>query len=411
MASRVSRGGACAQPRRKGSGIRRRVALVVCDSMGIGDAPDAREYGDEGANTLAHVAAAVGGLSLPTLGRWGIGRLTEIAGVPPAAHPEAVVARLTQTAAGKDSTTGHWELMGCRTRRPFPTYPGGFPPEIIARFCAAIGRGVLGNRPAGGTLIIEELGEEHLATGKPIVYTSADSVFQIASHLEVVRLEHLYAWCATARAILTGRHGVGRVIARPFAGEPGSFRRTAGRRDFSLPPPERTACDVLHASGVAVKAVGKVDDLFAGRGISRSAHTGDNEASLDATADFLREDGPALVFANLVDFDEKHGHRNDPAGYAEALELFDRRLGYLVEILADHDRLLVTADHGNDPTRLQSTDHTRERLPLLAWGHGLPRGADLGTRASMADVGTTILDLFAIQRPLPAQGQSFAHYL
>ncbi len=276
----------------------RRVALVVCDSLGIGEAPDAARYGDEGANTLARVAAAVGGLFLPTLERWGIGRLAHVAGVPPIARPEAVVARVTPTAAGKDSTTGHWELMGYRTERPFPTYPDGFPPEIIEAFSTAIGRGVLANRPASGTVIIEELGEEHLETGKPIVYTSADSVFQVAAHLEVVRLEELYVWCGRARQILTGKHGVARVIARPFAGEPRSFRRTSGRRDFSLPPPDRTACDVLHASGVAVKAVGKIEDLFAGRGITCSSHTADNEASLEASENFLREDAPALVFAN-----------------------------------------------------------------------------------------------------------------
>ncbi len=390
---------------------RRRVALVVCDSLGIGEAPDADRYGDEGANTLSHVAGAVGGLSLPTLERWGMGRLAVVAGVPPIARPEALVARLTPTAAGKDSITGHWELMGYRTERPFPTYPDGFPAEVIEGISAAIGRPVLGNRPASGTVILEELGDEHLATGNPIVYTSADSVFQIAAHLAVVPLEGLYAWCDRARQILTGRHRVARVIARPFTGEPGSFRRTSGRRDFSLPPPERTACDVLHESGVPVKAVGKVCNLFAGRGITHSAHTWDNEASLAATADFLREDATALVFANLVDFDEKYGHRNDPAGYAKSLEIFDRRLGQLIDLLANQDRLLVTADHGNDPTRVESTDHTRERVPLLAWGPGLRRGTDLGIRASMADVGATILDLFEITHPLQANGKSFAEYL
>lgn len=393
------------------SANRRRVALVVCDSLGIGHAPDAARYGDEGANTLSHVAAAVGGLSLPILEQWGIGRLTEIVGVPAAAEPEAVVARLTPTAAGKDSTTGHWELMGYRNDQPFPTYPDGFPAEIVEPFSRAIGRGLLGNRAASGTAIIEELGQEHVASGKPIIYTSADSVFQIAAHEQVVPLQELYGWCRKAREILTDEHRVGRVIARPFTGERGSFRRTLARRDFTVPPPEPTGCDVLHASGVAVKAVGKIEDLFAQRGITSSAHTGDNEASLAAIGNFLGEDGPALVFANLVDFDQSYGHRNDPAGYAEALESFDQALGSLIELLRDGDRILITGDHGNDPTRYESTDHTRERVPLLAWGRGLECGADLGIRSSLADVGSTVLDLFGLQCPLPADGHSFAEYL
>ncbi|MDQ3932867.1 MAG: phosphopentomutase [Actinomycetota bacterium] len=393
------------------SAERRRVALVVCDSLGIGHAPDAARYGDEGANTLAHVAAAVGGLSLPVLERWGIGRLTGIAGVPPVTEPEAVVARLTPTAAGKDSTTGHWELMGYRNDRPFPTYPDGFPLEIIESFSHAIGRGVLGNRAASGTVIIEDLGQEHLATGKPIIYTSADSVFQIAAHEQVVPLQQLYEWCGTARELLTGAHRVGRVIARPFTGQRGSFRRTLARRDFTVPPPETTGCEVLHNTGVAVKAVGKIEDLFARRGITFSVHTGDNEASLAAIGSFLREDGPALVFANLVDFDQSYGHRNDPSGYAKALERFDHALGSLSELLSDDDRILITGDHGNDPTRDESTDHTRELVPLLGWGRGLERGADLGIRSSLADVGTTVLDLFGLQHPLPADGLSFAEYL
>ncbi len=390
---------------------RRRVALVVCDSLGIGHAPDAAQYGDEDAKTLSHVAAVVGGLALPTLERWGIGRLTEIVGVPPVAEPEAVVARLTPTAAGKDSTTGHWELMGWRNDRPFPTYPDGFPPEILQPFSHAIGRGVLGNRAASGTVIIEELGEEHLATAKPIIYTSADSVFQIAAHEAVVPLEQLYDWSGKAREILTGEHRVGRVIARPFAGERGSFRRTLARRDFAVPPPKPTVCEVLHSSGVPVKAVGKIEDLFDQRGITSSAHTGDNEASLAAIGKFLREDGPALIFANLVDFDQTYGHRNDPAGYAEALERFDHALGRLIELLTGDDLILVTGDHGNDPSRHESTDHTRERVPILAWGRGLERGADLGVRSTLADVGSTILDLFGLQRPLQADGHSFAEYL
>lgn len=388
----------------------RRVVVLVCDSLGIGGAPDAEEYGDAGADTLAHVAEAVGGLALPLLERWGLGCLTAVAGVAPVDPPAGVVARLTETAAGKDSVAGHWELMGYRMERAFPTYPEGFPPDVIEPFTRAIGRDVLGNRPASGTVIIEELGEEHLATGKPIVYTSGDSVFQVAVHLDVVPLERLYQWCETAREILTGDHAVGRVIARPFVGEPGAFRRTGDRRDWALPPPEPTACDVLHEAGVPVKGVGKIEDLFAERGITWSDHASDNDESMRAVERFLDEPGAALVFANLVDFDQLYGHRNDPAGYAEALESFDRRLREIVSRLRTGDRVLVTGDHGTDPTG-ESTDHTRERVPMVAWGPDLESGADLGIRDTMADIGATVLELFGVPGDLPAGGSSFAGYL
>ncbi len=389
----------------------RRVVVVVCDSLGVGAAGDAEAYGDADADTLGHVAGAVGGLDLPVLGAWGLGRCTSVRGVEPADPPEGVVARLAPRGAGKDSTTGHWELMGCRTTDPFPLYPEGFPREVIDAFESAIGRTVLGNRPASGTVIIEELGEQHLATARPIVYTSGDSVFQVAAHLDVVPLTQLYDWCRTARALLTGRHRVGRVIARPFTGPPGSFERTAERRDFAVAPPGRTACDIVHGAGIPVKGVGKIEDLFDRRGVSRSAHTGTDADALAAIAAFLEEPGPALVLANLVDLDQRYGHRNDPEGYAAALERIDRGLGeVVVPALQGADRLMVTADHGTDPTITTSTDHTRERVPLVSWGPGLSGGADLGVR-EMVDVAATILELFGLTGEPATPGASFAREL
>lgn len=386
----------------------RRVVLLVGDSLGIGGLADGP---DPDADTLGHVARAVDGLDLPTLGRWGMGNLTEVTGVPAVSDPAAVIARLTPTSAGTDSTSGHWELMGFRLEEPFPTYPEGFPPEVIEPYEQAIGREVLGNRPASGTVIIQELGGEHLRTGRPIVYTSADSVFQVAAHLDVVPLEQLYDWCETARSLLRGPHAVGRVIARPFRGEPGSFERTDDRRDLSLPPPRETALDLLREAGVPVTGIGKIEDLFAGRGLTASDHVGGNAAAMDALERKL--DGPeaGFVFVNLVDFDQRYGHRNDPQGYAAALEVFDRRLAGVLPALRPGDRLVVTADHGTDPTLLRTTDHTREMVPMLAWGPDVPRGHDLGVRRSMADVGATVLDLFGLGRPAPGIGRSFAAHL
>ncbi|HJW58466.1 MAG TPA: phosphopentomutase, partial [Actinomycetota bacterium] len=301
-------------------GSRRRpgkVVLVVCDSLGVGEAPDAGDYGDDGADTAGHAAAAVGGLELPILESWGFGRLTRIAGVEPVDPAGAVVGRMAERSAGKDTTTGHWEMMGVVLDQPFPTYPDGFPPEVIDAFSEAIGRGVLGNKPASGTEIIKELGPEHLETGKPIVYTSADSVFQIATHKRVVPLDQLYAWCERARGLLQGEHAVGRVIARPFDGDPGSFVRTKERRDYALPPAGPTVLEALERAGVRTVGVGKIEDIFSRRGLVDSDHTGDNDSSLDATVRFLRgAEGPTFVFTNLVDFDMVYGHRRDAEGYA-----------------------------------------------------------------------------------------------
>jgi phosphopentomutase len=371
-----------------------RVCVLVCDSWGIGDAPDAAAYGDEGSNTLAHVARAVGGLDVPTLEGLGLGLLVEIDGVTPRADPGTAHGRATEVSAGKDTTTGHWEMMGIRLDRPFPLYPEGFPREIVAPFERAIGRRILGNVPASGTEIIAELGQEHLRTGSPIVYTSGDSVFQVATHVDVVPLEQLYAWCRTARGLLVGDHAVGRVIARPFDGAPGAFVRRPERRDFSLPPPGPTVLDALAAAGVPVRAVGKIQDVFDGRGISEAVYSDSNDHGLDLTLAYLRRADPGLVFANLVDFDSKYGHRNDPAGYAAAIVALDRRLPEVIDALRD-GVLLLTGDHGCDPTT-PSTDHSRERTPLLVAGlHGTP--VDLGTRVTFGDLGHTVADLLGVE--------------
>jgi phosphopentomutase len=373
----------------------RRVILIVLDSVGCGDAPDADEYGDEGANTLANTARVVGGLKLPNLGQLGLGNLTAIEGVPPVTRTSGVYGRLTESSAGKDTTTGHWELMGVPLAKPFPTYPEGFPEDLMAEFERRIGRGTLGNYPASGTVIIQELGEEHVRSGKPIVYTSADSVFQVAAHEEIIPVDELYHICEVARELLTGEHAVGRVIARPFIGEAGNFARTERRKDFSLTPPEDTLLDVLKAAGQEVIGVGKIEDIFAHRGLTRSSHTPNNMEGVNAILDFMTQDGRGLIFANLVDFDMLYGHRNNPRGYADALEEFDVRLPEIQAALQDSDILIITADHGNDPTT-PSTDHARERVPILIVGAQVQRGMNLGTRNSFADVAATIADLLRV---------------
>jgi len=375
-----------------------RVLLVVLDGVGIGALPDAADYGDTGSHTLAHVAEAVSGLRLPVMESLGLGRLGSFSGVRALQAPGGAFARLAQRSAGKDSTTGHWELAGVVLDRPFPTYPHGFPPELLERIGRRIEREWLGNEVASGTEIIARLGEAHQRSGRPIVYTSADSVFQIAAHEDTIPLEELYAMCRTAREELQGEHGVGRVIARPFIGSPGQYRRTANRRDFSLPPPSVTLLDRLVAAGESVVTVGKGDDLFAGRGVTDAIHTSGNAEGQEVLVDLLRRPGRGLVFANLVDFDQLYGHRNDAAGFARALESFDDVLGRMVGALRDDELCLVTADHGNDPTT-PSTDHSREYTPLLAAGPHVRPGTDLGTRPTFADVGATLAELFGL-RPL-----------
>ncbi len=368
--------------------------VLVCDSFGVGDAPDADLYGDGGSDTLGNCARAVGGIRAPNLASLGLGLLTDIPGVEPRADRGTAHGRLTERSAGKDTTTGHWEMTGLVLDRPFPLYPNGFPDAVIGPFEEAVGRRVLGNRPASGTGIIAELGEEHLRTGRPIVYTSGDSVFQIACHKDVVSLATLYEWCRVARRLLVGEHNVGRVIARPFIGTPGAFTRTPERRDFSVPPPGRTLLDFCREAGVAVYGVGKIQDIFAGRGVTEARYSDSNDDGVDITVGFLRRPGPAFVFTNLVDFDSKYGHRNDPAGYAACVEALDRRLPELIGAL-DGGVLFLTGDHGCDPTT-PSTDHSRERTPLLA--AGLPGDArDLGTRTTFADLGATVADLLGVE--------------
>jgi phosphopentomutase len=383
----------------------RALVLIVLDSVGIGGAPDAADFGDEGSATLPHVAEAVGGLSLPNLAAVGLGRIADIAGVPPTSAPTGAWGAMVERSPGKDTTTGHWEIAGVILERPFPTYPDGFPDEVIDAFESAAGVKTLGNVAASGTEIIELVGEQHIATGRPIVYTSADSVFQIAAHVDVIPLERLYELCGIARRILVGAHEVGRVIARPFKGSPGAFERTPDRHDFSVAPPSPTVLDELVAAGLEVHGVGKIGDIFAGRGITESRPTRSNDDGVDAVLEAVSAIGRGLVFANLVDFDQSFGHRNDPAGYARALEAFDRRVPEIVGALGPTDVLVITADHGNDPTT-ESTDHSRERVPLLSTGSPVNQGADLGERSSMADCGATVAEALGVETSTP--GTSFA---
>jgi phosphopentomutase len=370
--------------------------LLVLDGVGIGELPDAADYGDEGSNTLVNMAKAVGGLNLPNLQRMGLGNIEQIEGIPPAEKPIACYGKMREVSAGKDTTTGHWEIAGIIREKPFPTYPNGFPPEIIEAFEKAIGRKVLGNKPASGTAIIEELGEEHLRTGYPIVYTSADSVFQIAAHEEIVPVEQLYEWCRIAREILRGEHEVARVIARPFIGTPGNFKRTARRKDFSVPPPYPTLLDALTETGLKVVTVGKVDDIFAGRGVTFAVHTSDNRDGMQQVETLTAQGDFDFLWCTLVDFDTVYGHRNNPQGFAQALREFDEWLGNFLPKLREGDLLIITADHGNDPTT-PSTDHSREYVPLLIWTPSLKEGKPLGVRQTFADVAATIADWLKVE--------------
>ncbi len=365
-----------------------RACVIVLDAVGAGELPDASEYGDEGSNTLGNVAKAVGGLDLPNLEALGLGNVAPLEGCPPQPGAPAVAGRLVERSKGKDTTTGHWELMGIVTPVPMPTYPHGFPFEIIEQFAHKTGRGVLGNKPASGTEIIQELGEEHQETGKWIVYTSADSVFQIAAHEETIPLEELYAACATAREILRGPHAVGRVIARPFVGEPGAYTRTPNRHDWSLEPPQPNYLSLVRAAGATVHGVGKIHDIFAGQDVDTSRPTKSNTEGINVTEELLQTVDEGLVFVNLVETDMLWGHRNDPENFHRCLQAFDRRLPDLLDALRDGDLLVLTSDHGCDPTT-PSTDHSREHALLLAYVHG--RNANGRTHAGeFADVGATV---------------------
>lgn len=371
---------------------RGRTFLLVLDGVGVGAAPDAAAFGDEGSDSIGNTARFLGELALPHMGRLGLGHLTAIPGTPPDPSPAGAWGKIAERSAGKDSTTGHWEICGIVTEEPFPTYPEGFPPEVIRPFERAIGRGTLGNRAASGTVIIQELGDEHLRSGRPIVYTSADSVFQVAAHEAVIPVEDLYRICAVAREQLVGAHRVGRVIARPFAGRSGAYVRTPRRRDFAVPPPGRSLLDAFQEAGRAVIGVGKVEDLFSGRGLSDSDHTTSNAAGMQATLRLARSAPPGgLVFTNLNDFDTLWGHRNDPHGYAAGLGAFDAWLPELLAALHRDDVLLVTSDHGNDPTT-PSTDHSREYIPVLGVRIGAGRPGPIGTRTTLADIAATVLE-------------------
>jgi len=369
-----------------------RTVLIVLDGVGVGEAPDAAAFGDVGSDSIGNTARQLGSLPLPTLGSLGLGALTDIPGTPPPREPRGCWGRMAELSAGKDSTTGHWEMCGIVTDSPFPTYPNGFPPEVLQPFEAAIGRGVLGNKAISGTVVLDELGAEHVRTGKPIVYTSADSVFQIAAHEEVVPLTTLYAWCETARRQLDGPHRVGRVIARPFVGTPGAWKRTGGRRDYAVKPPGRSLLQVLQDSGRQVVGIGKIEDLFSGEGLTDIDHTTSNAAGMQATLRWTHQARPgALVYTNLNDFDTLWGHRNDVAGYAAGLRAFDAWLPELLRELTPADLLLITSDHGNDPTT-PGTDHSREYVPLLALRGQSTSGRDLGTRQGLADIAATVLE-------------------
>ena len=371
----------------------RRAAIVVLDGVGIGEAPDAARYGDTGSDTLGNISRAVGALDLPNLQRAGLGNIAPLAGVAPTKTPTAAWGLMIPRSAGKDSTSGHWEIAGVHLEQPFPTYPHGFPDALVRDFEARTGRGVIGNVVGSGTAIIDQFGPEHLRSGKWILYTSADSVFQVAAHEHTVPLAELYRACEIAREMLVAPNDVSRVIARPFVGEPGAFQRTKNRRDFSIAPPQETLLDALAAAGVSRAGVGKVDDLFAGRSLS-SKHTENNAAGIQAIAGWLSQASGGLLFANLVDFDQSFGHRNDVPGFYQALREFDRALPELLAHLREDDLLFITADHGNDPTT-PSTDHARECVPLLAFGERVTPGP-LGRLATFSDLGATVADWFGI---------------
>jgi phosphopentomutase len=381
-----------------------RVLVVVLDSVGVGALPDADEYGDVGAATLPHAAEAVGGVTLPNLERLGLGCIVPIAGVSPVDKPQGYVGMMTEKSKGKDTTSGHWELMGLVVDEPFSLFPDGFPPEIVDPFVEATGRGILGNKPASGTKIVEELGEEHLRTGDWILYTSADSVFQLAAHEELVPLDELYTACQTARKQLDPWR-VGRVIARPFVGKPGSFHRTYNRHDYSMAPDGPIVLEALQQAGVQVTGVGKIRDIYAGVGVDNSITTEGNQDSLDRLATLLDERVTGLVFANLIDFDMRFGHRRNPSGYTHSLEEFDRGLQRLMERMTADDLLLITADHGCDPTFTAHTDHTREYVPVIMWSPRFTAGGDLGTRETFADLGATVADALGAEWYGP--GRSF----
>ncbi|WP_457942694.1 phosphopentomutase [Caproiciproducens sp. LBM24188] len=373
---------------------KKRIFLIVLDSVGIGEEPDAAEYGDAGSNTLAACASS-SYFNMPNMRRLGLFNIDGVNCREGVEAPEAAIARLQELSKGKDTTIGHWEIAGIHSPKPLPTYPNGFPPEVIHEFEKRTGRRVLCNKPYSGTDVIRDYGKEHVETGALIVYTSADSVFQVAAHESVVPVEELYRYCKIARELLTGEHGVGRVIARPFTGEYPNFTRTSNRHDFSLEPPHITMLDQLTENGVDVVSIGKIVDIFAGRGISEAVRTKNNADGIERTIEYLGHDFNGLCFINLVDFDMVYGHRNDVDGYAKALTYFDEQLPRILAGLKENDILMITADHGCDPAT-PSTDHSREYIPWLVYGKSVKAGANLGTLPTFSDIGATVLDYFGI---------------
>ncbi len=385
-----------------------KVILIVLDSVGIGELPDAMNYGDCGCNTLRHIVEACGGIKIPNMCTLGLGKIT---GVDYLEIPKGIIGcygRMSEVSEGKDTITGHWEIAGVKLNKGFPIYPNGFPAEITDQFENMTGMKILGNKAASGTEIIKEFGEVHIKTGRPIVYTSADSVFQIAAHEDIIDIENLYRLCCNARGILKGENSVGRVVARPFVGEPGNFNRTSNRRDFALEPVSDTILDAMYNAGVQVSAVGKIEDIFSGRGISYAVHTNGNMHGVDETIKCIREMERGLIFTNLVDFDMLYGHRNDPQGYKKALENFDMRLPEIMSVMGDNDLLIITADHGCDPV-FPGTDHTREFVPLLIYGKNTKKDVDLGTRESFCDIACTISDLYRLNKVFP--GRCFSNII
>lgn len=381
-----------------------KVMLVIMDSVGIGALPDADQYSETDCNTICNIAEAIGGLKIPNLASLGIGRISPIKGVDEPAEILGSYGKMAELSKGMDTTIGHWEIAGLIIEQAMPTFPRGFPPELITAYEERIGTRVLGNKVASGTEIINELGPVHIKTGYPIVYTSADSVFQIAAHEDIVPVKQLYEYCSIARELLTGPWAVGRVIARPFVGSPGNFTRTANRHDYSLKPPRPTILDALKEKGLEVVGVGKISDIFAGQGITRSFPTKNNEEGVEKSIQAWRNMQEGLIFSNLVEFDSVYGHRNDSGGYGAKLEEFDAMLPRLMELAAAEGILIITADHGNDPTT-ESTDHSREYVPLLIYGANVQAGIDLGVRRTFADLAATLAEIF--QAPYQTEGESF----
>lgn len=386
-----------------------RVIWIIIDSVGIGELPDADKFGDVGANTIGNIVKSQGDINMPNIVDMGIGNIDGVDFLEKADKPSAAFGKCAEISQGKDTTTGHWEMAGIVVDKPFKTFPNGFPKDIIDEFEKQTGRKVVGNKPESGTVILDELGEHQIKTGDAIVYTSADSVLQIAAHEEIIPLEELYNMCKIARKIMSGDNAVARIIARPYIGnKKGSFERTSNRRDYSVDPFKTTVLDNIKGSGLDVIAVGKIEDIFNGKGITEAVHTKDNMDGVDKTIKYIKSNNRGLIYTNLVDFDSKYGHRRDPKGYKKAIEEFDARLPEIIEAMKEDDILIINSDHGNDPT-YKGTDHTREYIPVLIYGDRIKKGVNLGVRSSFCDIGATIADILGVEKT--NCGESFKKYL